>query len=107
MAKRTRPKSCSKNNFKQKNQFQQANPTGNQNLTLWPLLVASVPDSHRADPRADSPPDWLLYHGDNRDRHSANHNLLPDMHLRVRVMRVIMCHDSRIVQDVREVTGKL
>ena len=31
-------KSWSKNNFKPKNQFQQANPTGAQNLTLWPLL---------------------------------------------------------------------
>ena len=32
-------KSWSKNNFKPKNQFQQANPTGAQNLTLWPLLL--------------------------------------------------------------------
>ena len=31
-------KSWSKNNFKPKNEFQQANPTGSQNLTLWPLL---------------------------------------------------------------------
>ena len=35
---------------------------------------------------------WLLRHGDNRGRysanHSANHNLLPDMHLRVSVLRV-------------------
>ena len=31
---------------------------------------------------------WLLHHGDNRVRHSANHNLLPDMHLRVPVLRV-------------------
>ena len=31
-------RSWSKNNFKPKNQFQQANPTGDQNLTLWPLL---------------------------------------------------------------------
>ena len=36
-------KSWSKNNFKPKNQFQQANPTGAQNVTLWPLLyVASM-----------------------------------------------------------------
>ena len=32
-------KSWSKNNFKPKNQFQQADPTGAQNLTLWPLLL--------------------------------------------------------------------
>ena len=32
-------KSWSKNNFKPKNQFQQPNPTGAQNLTLWPLLM--------------------------------------------------------------------
>ena len=31
-------KSWSKNNFKRKNQFQQANPTGAQTLRLWPLL---------------------------------------------------------------------
>ena len=35
-------KSWSKNNFKPKNQFQQANPTGAQNLTLWPLLQCMV-----------------------------------------------------------------
>ena len=34
-------KSWSKNNFKPKNQFQQANPTGAQNLTLWPLLKSN------------------------------------------------------------------
>ena len=33
-------KSWSKNNFKPKNQFQQANPTGAQNLTLCPLLIS-------------------------------------------------------------------
>ena len=43
------------------------------------------------------PSDWLLHHGDNRGRHSANHNLLPDMHLRVLVLRVKTCHDSRLV----------
>ena len=32
-------KSWSKNNFQPKNQFQQANPTGAQNLTLCPLLI--------------------------------------------------------------------
>ena len=31
-------KSWLKNNFNPKNQFQQANRTGAQNLTLWPLL---------------------------------------------------------------------
>ena len=35
-------KSWSKNNFKPKNQFQQANPTGAQNLTLWPLLIIAT-----------------------------------------------------------------
>ena len=35
-------KSWSKNNFKPKNQFQQANPTGAQNLTLWPLLKVNI-----------------------------------------------------------------
>ena len=38
--------------------------------------------------RVRFPSDWLLHHGDNRGRHSANHNLLPDMHLRVPVLRV-------------------
>ena len=37
----------------------------------------------------------------------ANHNLLPDMHLFVPVLCVTMCHDNRLVQDVREVDGKL
>ena len=50
--------------------------------------------------------DWLLHHGDHRGRHSANHNLLPDMHLCVPVLRVKSC-DIRLVQDVREVFGKL
>ena len=30
--------SMSKHNLTPKNQFQQANPTGGQNLTLWPLI---------------------------------------------------------------------
>ena len=47
--------------------------------------------------RVRFPSDWLLHHGDNRGRHSANHNLLPDMHLRVRVLRVKTCRDSRLV----------
>ena len=41
--------------------------------------------------------DWLLHHGYNRGRHSANHNLLPDMHLSVPVLRVKTCHDSWLV----------
>ena len=47
--------------------------------------------------RVQFPSDWLLHHGDNRGRHSANHNLLPDMHLRVPVLRVKTCRDSRLV----------
>ena len=47
--------------------------------------------------RVRFPSDWLLHHCDYRGRHSANHNLLPDMHLRVPVLRVKMCRDSRLV----------
>ena len=47
--------------------------------------------------RVRFPSNWLLHHGDNRGRHSANHNLLPDMHLRVPVLRVKTCRDSRLV----------
>ena len=47
--------------------------------------------------RVRFPSDWLLPHGDNRDRHSDNHNLLPDIHLRVPVLRVKRCCDSRLV----------
>ena len=47
--------------------------------------------------RVRFPSDWLLHHGNNRGRHSANHNLLPDMHLRVPVLRVKTCRDSRLV----------
>ena len=43
------------------------------------------------------PSDWLLHHGNSRGRHSANHNLLPDMHLRVPVLREKTCCDSRLV----------
>ena len=43
------------------------------------------------------PSDWLLHHGDNRGRHSANHNLLPDMHMHVPVLRVATCRDSGLV----------
>ena len=47
--------------------------------------------------RVRFPSDWFLHHGNNRGRHSANHNLLPDMHLRVPVLRVKTCCDSRLV----------
>ena len=57
--------------------------------------MASVRDSYTVD--LSSIPVWLLHHGDNRGRHSANHNLLPDMHLRVPVLRVKTCRDSRLV----------
>ena len=48
------------------------------------------------------PSDLLLHHGDNRGRYSTNHNLLPDMHLLVPVLRVKMCHDSRLISEIRE-----
>ena len=47
--------------------------------------------------RVRFPSDWLWHHGNNRGRHSANHNLLPDMHLRVPVLCVKTCRDSRLV----------
>ena len=37
------------------------------------------------------------------DCHGALY-LLPEIHLRAPVLRVTMCHDSKLVQDVREVT---
>ena len=37
--------------------------------------------------------DWL-HHSDNRGGHSANHKLLPDMHLRASVLPVATCHDT-------------
>ena len=46
--------------------------------------------------RVRFPSDWLLHHGDNRGRHSANHNLLPEIHLHVLVLRVKTCRDSRL-----------
>ena len=58
--------------------------------------VASVRDSYTDDP-SSIPVRLVLHHGDNRGRHSANHNLLPDMHLRVPVLRVKTCYDSRLV----------
>ena len=57
--------------------------------------------------RVRFPSDWLLHHGNNRGKHSANHNLLPDMHLRVPVWHVRTCHDGRPVEDVWEVIVKL
>ena len=68
--------------------------------------VDIVRDSHTAD-LSSFPCDWLLHHGDNRGRHSANHNLLPDMYLRVPILGVTMCHDNRLILDVIEVTDKL
>ena len=53
------------------------------------------------------PSECLLQHGDNSGRHTADHNLLPDMHMRMTVLCVTTCPDNRLVQDVREVTGKL
>ena len=35
-------KSISNNNFKLKNQFQEANPTGAQNLTLAPTVISGL-----------------------------------------------------------------
>ena len=35
-------KTMSENNLKPKNQFQRTNPTGAQNLTLWPLLFRKI-----------------------------------------------------------------
>ena len=57
--------------------------------------LASVRESHTVD-LSSIPVDWLLHHGNNIGRHSANNNLLPDM-LRVPVLRVKTCHDSRLV----------
>ena len=58
--------------------------------------------THTRTIRVRFPSDWLLDHGDNRGRHSANHNLLPDMYLRVkRVMTVGLFMMSG------RVTGKL
>ena len=48
----------------------------------------------------------LLHHSDNRGRHSANHNLLPNMHLCVPVWHVTMCL-TEFVHDVKEVFGEL
>ena len=52
--------------------------------------------------RVRFPSSWFLHHGDNGGRHSANRNLLPDMHLCVPVLCVTTCHDSRLVQNVKE-----
>ena len=40
--------------------------------------------------------DWFLHCGTGR--HSANHNLLPDMHLRVPVLSVTTSRDNTLVK---------
>ena len=60
--------------------------------------VASVRESHTVD-LSSIPVRLILHHGDDRGRHAANHNLLPDMHLGVPVLRVTKCHESRLVKD--------
>ena len=54
--------------------------------------VASVRHSHTVD--LSSIPVRLVVAS---RRHSANRNLLPDMQLRVPVLPVTTCHDSRLV----------
>ena len=72
----------------------------------WPMYMPSYMPRPLTQPPLMTPTrtirvrflsDWLLHHGDNRGRHSANHNLLPDMHLRVPVLRVKTCRDSRLI----------
>ena len=53
------------------------------------------------------PSDWLLHHGDNRGRHSANHNLLPDMHLHVPVLCEKCVVTVGLFKMSGRVTGKL
>ena len=78
-------------------------PQGLLDLTLVVVdccgVVASYQDS-RGGSEFDSRPIGCCIMMITRGRHSANHNLLPDMHLRVPVVRVKTCHDSRLVQDV-------
>ena len=50
---------------------------------------------------------WLLHHDGNRDRYSANQNLLPYMHLHVPVSHVTISHETRPNQDAKEVFSKL
>ena len=57
----------------------------NQWITVVQWLASGTPTRTI---RVRFPSDWLLHPGDNRGRHSANHNLLPDRHLRVPVLRV-------------------
>ena len=57
--------------------------------------------------RVRFPSNLLLHHGDNRGRHSANHNLLPDMHLRVPVLRVKTCREVGLFEMSGRVTGRL
>ena len=74
-----------------------------KDIFRW-TAVASVRDSHTGDP--NSIHIRLLHHGNNRGRHSANHNLLPDMHLRVAVLCVKTCLTLSLFK-IREVIGKL
>ena len=68
---------------------------GQAGLRLWQPLagvncfcaMASVLDVFRAD-LFPIPYNWLMHQGDKRGRHSSGHNLLPDMHLCVPVLRV-------------------
>ena len=55
--------------------------------------------------RVRVPPDWLLYHRDNRGKCLANHKLLPDI-LCASVLLVPTCHDTRLVQNVKDITGE-
>ena len=73
--------------------------TADIKLTLTWIAVVQwlAPGTHTRTIRVRFPSDWFLHHGDNRGRHSANYNLLSDMHLRVPVLRVKTCHDSRLV----------
>ena len=50
------------------------------------MVVANVWDSLATEHSSVSS-DWLLQQCDNRGRHSANQNLLPDMHLHVPVFK--------------------
>ena len=52
--------------------------------------VASMRDSYTGD-LSSILIQLFLHHGDNRGRHSANHNLLPVIHLSVQVLHVTMC----------------
>ena len=54
------------------------------NTNLWIAVVQWLASgTPTGSIRVGFPSDWLLHHGDNRGRQAANHNLLPEMHLRV------------------------